>query len=157
MSASVNVAPFSVCGIQKTGPSSFNKENNAGADFGNKLWHEFIDKVLAAGIPLGQDMFGVSWPADDQTPPQLITYFCGFKSDKEVAGFETLQVEGGNYFEYRYEGYAVDIEKGFQDAYMNAFPASGLKGRAGQHLEIYGEEYDPNAPISIFKILIPAE
>ena len=157
MSGLINVAPFKVCGIQKTGPSSFNKEDNAGADFGNKLWHEFIDKVLAAGIPLDQDMYGVSWPADDQTPPQLITYFCGFKSDKDVAGFESLQVNGGNYFEYRYEGYAVDIDKGFQDAYMNAFPTSGLKDRAGQHLEIYGEEYDPNAPISIFKILIPAE
>ena len=157
MSSSVQIAPFKLAGIQKTGPSSFNKEENAGADFGNKLWHEFIDKVMAAGIPLEQDMYGVSWPADDQTPPQLITYFCGFKSDATVDGFELLEVEGGNYFEYRFEGYAVDIDKGFQDAYMNAFPASGLKGRSGQHLEIYGEEYDPNAPISIFRILIPAE
>jgi predicted transcriptional regulator YdeE len=157
MSSSVNIAPFKLAGIQKTGPSSFNKEENAGADFGNKLWHEFIDKVIAAGIPLEQDMYGVSWPADDQTPPQLITYFCGFKSNAPVDEFELLEVEGGNYFEYRFEGYAVDVDKGFQDAYMNAFLASGLKGRAGQHLEIYGEEYDPNAPISIFRILIPAE
>ena len=157
MTATSTVAPFKLAGIQKTGPSSFNETENAGADFGNKLWHEFIDKVIAAGIPLDQDMFGVSWPADDQTPPQLITYFCGFKSDQDVSGFETLQVEGGNYFEYRYEGFAVDIDKGFQDAYMHSFLASGLKGRAGQHLEIYGVDYDPNAPISIFKILIPAE
>lgn len=157
MSGLVNIAPFKLAGIQKIGPSSFNDAENAGADFGNKLWHEFIDKVIASGIALDQDMYGVSWPADDHTPPQLITYFCGFKSDANVQGFETLYVEGGNYFEYRYEGFAVDIDKGFQDAYMSAFPASGLKGRAGQHLEIYGDEYDPDAPISIFKILIPAE
>ena len=157
MSDLVKVEPFRVCGVQKTGPSSFNSTENAGSDFSNKLWHAFIDKVIASGIPLDQDMYGASWPADDQTPPQLITYFCGFKSDEAVAGFETLQIDGGNYFEYRYEGYAVDIDKGFQDAYINAFPSSGLKSRAGQHLEIYGEEYDPNAPISIFKILIPTE
>ena len=157
MTGTVIINPFKLAGIQRNGPSSFNQDPRAGGEFSNKLWHEFIDKVISAGISLEQDMYGVSWPADDLTPPQLITYFCGFKSDLDVAGFETLQVEGGNYFEYRYEGYAVDIDKGFQDAYMKAFPASGLKGRAGQHLEIYGEEYDPNAPISIFKILIPAE
>lgn len=157
MSSLVRIAPFKLAGIEKTGPSSFNVEENAGGNFSNNLWHEFIDKVIAAGLSLEQDMYGVSWPADDQTPPQVISYFCGFKSDNEVEGFETLDVKGGNYFEYRYEGFAVDIDKGFQAAYMNAFPASGLKGRIGQHLEIYGEEYDPNAPISIFKILIPVE
>ena len=157
MNGLIQVVPFKIVGIQKTGPSSFKDEENAGADFGRIIWHEFIDKVIAAGIPLDQDMYGISWPADDQTPPQTITYFCGFKSDIDVTGFDSLQVEGGNYFEYRYEGYAVDIDKGFQDAYINAFPASGLTGRVGQRLEIYGDEYDPDAPISIFKILIPVE
>jgi predicted transcriptional regulator YdeE len=47
------------------------------------------------------------------------------------------------------------MDKGFQDAYMNAFPASGLKSREGQHLEIYGAEYDPDSPIAKFRILIP--
>ena len=157
MTGKVFINSFKLAGIQRNGPSSFNQDPSAGGEFSNKLWHEFIDKAIAAGISLNQDMYGVSWPADDQTPPQLITYFCGFKSDEEVQGFDLLEVHGGNYFEYRYEGYAVDIDKGFQDAYVNAFPASGLKARSGQHLELYGEEYDPNAPISIFKILIPAE
>jgi predicted transcriptional regulator YdeE len=142
----VQIAPFKVAGIQRTGPSSFNSTENSGSEFGNQLWHEFIAKVIEAGISLEQDMFGISWPADELTPPQTITYFCGFKSDTQVEGFELLEVEGGNYFEYRYEGFAVDIDKGFKDAYMSAFPKSGLKGKSGQHLEIYGEEYDPNAP-----------
>ena len=157
MSGSIQVAPFKVCGIQETGPSTFNDDAKAAADFSSKLWHEFIDKVINSGIRLDQEMFGISWPADDQTPPQLVTYFCGFKSDFEVKGFESLQVEGGNYFDYRYEGYVVDIAKGFHDAYLKAFPSSGLEARAGQHIEIYGDEYDPDSPISIFKILIPTE
>ena len=157
MTNSINVAPFKVYGIQSTGPSIFNQEENAGAEFSSKIWHEFIDRVIAAGISLDQDMYGISWPADENMPPQVVTYFCGFKSDFDVGGFESLRIDGGNYFEYRYEGYVVDIEKGFEDAYMNAFPSSGLKGRTGQHIEIYGDEYDPNAPISIFKILIPTE
>ena len=157
MSGLINLPSFKVVGIREIGPSSFNKSENAGADFGNKLWHLFIDKVIDAGISLDQDMYGVSWPADEQTPPQMINYFCGFKSEGDIEGFDSLLIDGGNYFEYRYEGLAVDIDKGFQDAYMSAFPKSGLKGRVGQHLEIYGEEYDPNAPISIFRILIPAE
>ena len=139
------------------GPSTFNKDTNVGANFSSKIWHEFIDKVISSGIKLDQDMFGISWPADDQTPPQLVSYFCGFKSDIDIDGFESLQVEGGNYFEYRYEGYVVDIAKGFQEAYMNALPSSGLKPREGQHIEIYGDEYDPDSPVSIFKILIPTE
>jgi predicted transcriptional regulator YdeE len=157
MSESINIKPFKVYGIQDTGPSTFNHDSKAGADFSSKLWHEFIDKVLSSGVALDQDMYGISWPADDQTPPQQVTYFCGFKSDFDVYGFESLQIDGGNFFEYRYEGYVVDIVEGFHDAYMQAFPSSGLKPRAGQHIEIYGDEYDPDSPISIFKIMIPTE
>ena len=157
MVGSIQIAPFKVCGIMQTGPSSFNNDTDAGADFSSKIWHEFIEKVISSGVRLDQDMYGISWPADDQTPPQLITYFCGFKSEVDIEGFDTLQIDGGNYFEYRYEGFVVDIQKGFQNAYLNSFPNSGLKARDGQHIEIYGDEYDPDSPISIFKILIPAE
>ena len=62
---------------------------------------------------------------------------------------------GGNYFEYRCEVPASDLDAGFRDAYLTAMPASGLVPRDGQHLEVYGEEYDPNAPIARFRILIP--
>jgi predicted transcriptional regulator YdeE len=157
MSSAIQVNPKMLVGIQKIGPSSFNETEKAGANFGNQLWHEFIGKVLEAGISLNRDMYGVSWPADELVPPQSIYYFCGFESNDQIKAFDSLLVEGGKYFEYRYEGFAVDIDKGFQDAYMNAFPKSGLKARAGQHLEIYGDEYDPEAPVSIFKILIPCQ
>ena len=153
----ITIHPTSLCGIQAKGPSSFNDVEQSGAKFSSDLWHQLIEKMIEADLPLDGLMYGVSWPADSNIPPQEVYYFCGFESTDKIEGFESLKLVGGNYFEYRYEGYAVDIDKGFQDAYMNAFPTSGLKGRAGQHLEIYGEEYDPNAPISIFKILIPAE
>jgi predicted transcriptional regulator YdeE len=50
-----------------------------------------------------------------------------------------------------------NIEEGFQNAYNVAFPASGLDGRNGQHLEIYPENYDPSAGVISFEILIPVQ
>lgn len=153
----IHVDPTVLVGIQETGPSSFNVVENSGAEFGAQLWYKFIDKMISAGITPDKTMYGVSWPADDQTPPQIITYFCGFESDQDIDGFDSLNLNGGNYFQYNAEVLAVDMDKAFQDAYMKALPASGLKAREGQHLEIYGDEYDPDSPVAKFKILIPVE
>ena len=157
MSNKIFIEPKTLVGIQATGPSSFNVEENSGAKFGDQLWHEFIEMVVSKDLSLERDMYGVSWPADDQTPPQIITYFCGFESDQDIDGFDSLNLNGGNYFQYNAEVLAVDMDKAFQDAYMKALPASGLKAREGQHLEIYGDEYDPDSPVAKFKILIPVE
>lgn len=155
MSQKIFIEPRRLVGIQATGPSSFNPVENSGAKFGEQLWHEFIEKVVTAGISLDRDMYGVSWPADENVPPEKIHYFCGFESDQNFDSFKELNLDGGNYFEYLCEVLAVDLDKGFQDAYMSALPASGLKGREGQHLEIYGDEYDPDSPVAKFRILIP--
>lgn len=151
----MKIEPKRLIGILETGPSSFNPVENSGAKFGEQLWHQFIELVVKAGISLNRDMYGVSWPADEKVPPEKINYFCGFESDGNIEGFVELQLDGGNYFEYRCEVLAVDLDKGFQDAYMNALPASGFSGRTGQHLEIYGDEYDPDSPVAKFRILIP--
>ena len=157
MANRVHIEPKRLLGIQGTGPSSFNEEENSGAEFGKFLWGQFIGKLEANHISLDRTMYGVSWPADDLTPPQYVYYFCGFESTEDFQGLTELSLEGGNYFEYNCEVPAVDIDKGFQDAYMKAMPASGLKEREGQHIEIYGEDYDPASPIAKFKILIPVE
>jgi predicted transcriptional regulator YdeE len=157
MTSKINLAPKNLVGIQAKGPSSFNEVEQSGSKFSEQLWREFIGKLVESGISLDRDMYGVSWPADDLTPPQYVHYFCGFVSDADLAGLTSLKLEGGNYFQYNCEVLAVDIDKGFQEAYMNAMPNSGLKGRQGQHLEIYGEEYDPESPIARFRILIPVE
>lgn len=157
MSQKVFIEPRRLVGIQATGPSSFNPVENSGAKFGEQLWHEFIEMAINAGISLERDMYGVSWPADQDVPPQRIHYFCGFISDENFEGLTELIIEGGNYFQFDCEVLAVDIDKGFQEAYMKAMPESGLKGRNGQHLEIYGEEYDPGSPVAKFQILIPVE
>ena len=157
MTSKINLAPKNLVGIQAKGPSSFNEVEQSGSKFSEQLWREFIGKLVESGISLDRDMYGVSWPADDLTPPQYVHYFCGFESDVQVVGLASLKLEGGNYFQYNCEVLAVDIDKGFQEAYMNAMPNSGLKGRQGQHLEIYGEEYDPDSPIARFRILIPVE
>jgi predicted transcriptional regulator YdeE len=151
----LKIEPKRLMGILAKGPSSFNEEANSGAKFSEQLWREFIGKVVLAGISLDRDMYGVSWPADENTPPQQVWYFCGFESEEDVPGLEPLNLQGGNYFQYHAEVLAVDIDKAFQEAYMKAMPASGLKGREGQHLEIYGEEYDPDSPTARFRILIP--
>ena len=157
MSVKVIIEPARLVGIQACGPSSFNVNENSGAKFGDQLWHEFIEKVVKAEISLDRDMYGVSWPADSNVPPQQIHYFCGFISDENFEGLTELKIEGGNYFQFDCEVLAVDMDKGFQEAYMKAMPESGLKGRNGQHLEIYGEEYDPDSSVAKFKILIPVE
>ena len=142
-------------GLSFVGPSSFNDQEGAGSEFADRIWHEFIDALLQANIPLNQDLFGVSWPADEHTPPQEIHYFCGFESSENIKGFETLEVAGGGYFECHAEVPASNLDSAFQQAYLEALPASGLTSREGQHLEIYGEEYDPDSPTARFRILIP--
>lgn len=155
MSEVVDIPRKTLIGIEEVGPSSFNADQGSGASFSEKLWRRFIAMVIAAELPLDVDMYGVSWPADDKTPPDFVHYFCGLESDVLPEGFRQLAVEGGPYFQFRYEGPATEIDLGFQDAYMKALPESGLKPREGQHLEIYGDEYDPEAPIVQFRILIP--
>jgi predicted transcriptional regulator YdeE len=143
-------------GIQRTGPSSFN-QSESGSDFAAKLWFEFIDSIQELGIDLGRDMYGVSWPADDQTPPQQVHYFAGFISDENFDGLTALSVPSGNYFDYSCEVPANNLDSGFHDAYVKAMPASGLVPREGLHLEIYGDEYDPTSDIARFRILIPVQ
>ena len=152
-----SLASKSLIGIQAIGPSSFNDNKNSGAVFGANLWRKFIESLIERNLPLNQVMYGVSWPADELTPPQEIHYFCGIESIKKIEGLTTLKLEGGEYFEYKCEVPADEMDRGFQEAYMYAFPQSGLEGREGQHLEIYGEDYDPNSPIANFTILIPVK
>ena len=115
--------------------------------------------MIDAKLNLEREMYGVSWPADDQTPPQLINYFVGFVDAGEnyPANFQGLGLEGGNYFEYKYVGPAAEIDHGFLKAYTEALPSSGLTSREGQHLEIYSADYDPQAPVIKFSILIPVK
>lgn len=157
MGEKVFIESKTLYGILRKGPSSFNEKENAGTEFAAEIWNAFIDKLITAGVPLEQDLYGVSWPADEQVPPQEIFYFCGFESKTPVEGFETLNLKAGNYFDYHCEVTANDLDSGFRTAYMEALPKSGLTPREGQHLEIYGSEYDPQSSIARFRILIPVD
>jgi predicted transcriptional regulator YdeE len=137
---SVQIDPITLVGIGEIGPSSFNL-NSDGAGFGALLWQKFFTKLSENNIPIHQMLYGVSWPADEKTPPDLIHYFVGLEKSGEILSkdFSELDLKGGNYFSYRYQGAPASIDAGFQDAYMNHFPKSGLEPRDGQHLEIYSE------------------
>ena len=153
------LSPKTLVGIKRIGPSSFNNNEGSGGQFAAQVWQEFIPMVIAAGLSPQRVMYGVSWPADELSPPQNVHYFAGFEPDGEVvpAGMEELQLTGGNYFTYVYVGDIQKIDEGFLNAYNEAFPASGLIGREGQHLEIYPEDYDPSAEAITFQILIPVQ
>ena len=84
MTSKINLTPNNLVGIKAVGPSSFNEVEQSGSKFSEQLWREFIGKLVESGISLDRDMYGVSWPADDSTPPQYVHYFCGFESDDEV-------------------------------------------------------------------------
>ena len=148
--------PITLVGISEIGPSSFNL-NSDGAEFGALLWQKFFNKLLEKHIPINQKMYGASWPADDKTPPDLIHYFVGFEKSEEILlkDFSELDLQGGNYFSYKYQGSPAGIDAGFQDAYMNQFPKSGFEPRVGQHLEIYSDYFDSNSENIDFQILIP--
>jgi len=155
----IEVAPRALLGIQEIGPSSFNDEMNAGSKFGDSMWAKFIPMVGATGLSLEREMFGVSWPADELTPPQHIHYFVGFELPEGFTHpeFEHFELPGGGYFSYTYTGSMQEVDRGFADAYMNALPASGLTPREGLHLEVYPADYDPTASEVTFQILIPVE
>ena len=68
----IEIAPTKIVGIVEIGPSSFNEVENSGAKFGDSMWQKFIPMVAGKGLSLERKMYGVSWPADDQFPPQLI-------------------------------------------------------------------------------------
>ena len=155
MNEVVSVAPKKLIGLLRRGPSSFNDVEKSGSQFASDIWHEFVDLLLKHGFTLGQDLYGVSWPADDNTPPQEVHYFCGVESEAKISEFTSLKIDGGNYFEYRCEVPASNLDLAFQQAYLEAMPASGLIEREGQHIEVYGVEYDPNSPVAKFRILIP--
>ena len=151
--------PKKLVGIKRVGASSFNEQEGSGAQFAAAVWREFIPLVIAAGLSPQRTMYGVSWPADEFTPPQNVHYFAGFEpvEGKVPADMEALQLTGGNYFTYVFVGGIQKIDQGFQNAYSVAFPASGLMGRDGQHLEIYPADYDPSAEVITFEILIPIQ
>jgi predicted transcriptional regulator YdeE len=155
----IEIAPTKIVGIVEIGPSSFNEVENSGAKFGDSMWQKFIPMVAGKGLSLERKMYGVSWPADDQVPPQLINYFVGFEIEDGISteNFQELPLEGGAYFEYVYKGPIQEIDNGFMEAYMNALPSSGLMSREGQHLEIYPTDYDPSASEITFQILIPVD
>jgi predicted transcriptional regulator YdeE len=146
-------------GIHKVGPSSFNDELDSGSKFADQIWKVFIPQVIDAGISVERIMYGVSWPADENTPPQLIHYFAGFEPDTEdvPAEFDKLELEDGNYFSYIYTGSMRGVDSGFIDAYTVELPQSGLVGREGQHIEIYPVNFNPLAELVTFEILIPVE
>lgn len=151
------VEPTTLYGLIGKGPSSFNSVPGSGAEFGKKLWREFVEKLGDLNISLSENMFGVSWPADDQVPPQEIYYFCGLELSEPTSELAALTLEGGNYFEFSCDVLAEEIDLAFHEAYTKALPASGFVGREGQHIEIYGAEYDPNSDRAKFRILIPVE
>ena len=153
------LSPRKLVGIKRTGASSFNEQEGSGAQFAASVWQEFIPQVVATGLSPQRVMYGVSWPADEFTPPQNVHYFAGFEPVEGVVpdGMEELELTGGNYFTYIYVGDIQKIDEGFQNAYNVAFPASGLKGREGQHLEVYPADYDPSSAVITFEILIPVQ
>ena len=155
----IKIEPFTIVGISEIGPSSFNNSEGSGAKFADTVWQKFIPMVLNAGLSSQRVMYGVSWPADANVPPQEIHYFAGFelKPGEPSAGFKSLDITGGNYFAHTYIGSMANIDLGFMDAYTVALPGSGLSNREGQHLEVYPANYDPAAPEITFQILIPVE
>ena len=46
------ISRTSLCGIQAKGPSSFNDVEQSGAKLASDLWHQLIEKIIEADLPL---------------------------------------------------------------------------------------------------------
>lgn len=152
----LDIASKKLRGLQEIGPSSFNAQES-GSDFSNMLWRKLISSMTEAQLPVQRAMYGLSWPADEKTPPDSVYYFVGFEEvDENVPGsFQELTLEAGKFFRHRYTGPAAEIDQAFQEAYMNSFPKSGLTPRNGQHIEAYPADLDMESGQLTFDILIP--
>ena len=155
----VEIAGRKIVGIQSTGPSSFSDQSEPGQKFGERSWQSLVATMLENGLSLHREMFGVSWPADEHTPPQQVHYFTGFEpvEGEDYSAFSEIDIETGAFFEYIYTGSPHKIDAGFIAAYTQALPESGLTPRSGQHLEMYADDYMPDAEVVSFRILIPVE
>ena len=123
---------------------------------------QLIEKVRAAlldqGISTDCDFFGISWPADELSPPMMINFFAGIESD--IAGdddFEEIVVTPGNYFATTYEGSMANFDEAIIEIYGPTLENSGHQVRDGLHLEIYGSSFDPNSETSLVDVLIPVQ
>jgi predicted transcriptional regulator YdeE len=121
-----------------------------------QLFDKLRRSLLDQGISHSGELFGISIPADNETPPMTISYFAGIESDISADDdFDELEVEPGNYFAVTYEGPMSTFDEAVVEIYGPLFSSTGHHVRDGKHLEIYGEAFNPDSDDSRMDVLIP--
>jgi AraC family transcriptional regulator len=119
-------------------------------------WQEFFAKARGTELANTTTYYGASIPSMSLDAP--MDYFAGaiVSIDTEVpAGFASVDIPAGNYFEHIHIGPITNIASSYQKAYMETMPASGKEMRPAPHLEIYNSEKDPMSDDYEMTIAIP--
>jgi len=101
-------------------------------------------------------VFGITSPADDAVPPQLIRYLAGIPAPDDYSGqLADITVAPGAYFAVTYEGTITNFDDAVGEIYGDVFNQSGYQFRDGLHLEMYPSDWDPQNAHSRMDVLIP--
>jgi predicted transcriptional regulator YdeE len=152
------VRPISIrfVGFETLTPSSFSPDHDPAGTHIQDLFHTLREAIASFDFDLPAEVYGISCPADDANPPQLIRYFAGIPTpDVDVEGLEEITVTPGAYFAVTYEGTIGEFDRAINEIYGPVFSASGYEFREGLHLEIYPANWDPQDPNARMDVLIP--
>lgn len=138
---------FTVVGVKYHGKN----ENNEIKE----LWNEFGPRMAEVKQVINPDVcFGVCGNMDEQT--QEFDYVAGFQVESTAnmpEGLISFEVPEATYAAFSTT--LPDIGRTFEHAFHTWLPQSRYQAAGGPELEVYGEEFDPHDPASLFDILIP--
>jgi len=120
-----------------------------------QMWNDFGPRMGEILHVVNRDVcYGVCANMDEQT--EEFDYVAGYQVESTAN-----MPEGMISFEVPEATYAAfpttlpDIGQAFEYAFHTWLPQSGYQPAGGPELEVYGEEFDPRDPASLFDILIP--
>lgn len=117
-----------------------------------ETWQQFFKMAAGTKLLETNTFYGASIPSMSMDEP--MDYLAGAIMEinfKIPAGFETVEIPGGNYLKVVHSGPISNIATTYKIAYMEALPASGKEMRPAPHLEIYNSMMNPmDADYEIF-------
>lgn len=119
-------------------------------------WREFFGKVQGTDLMKAETFYGASIPSMSLDAP--MDYFAGAIVDLSTdvpAGFESIEIPGGNYLAVIHTGPITELAGSYHQAYMQILPTSGKEMRPAPHLEIYNPQLNPMDPDYQMTIGIP--
>lgn len=140
---------FIVVGVRYQGKNENNEIKQMWDDFGPRMGE--VKHVINPDV-----CFGVCGNMDEQT--HAFDYVAGFEVESTAdipEGMVSMEVPEATYAAFTTTLPAIG--QTIDHAHRTWLPQSGYQATYGPELEMYGEEFDPRDPASLFEYLIPIE